>query len=260
MRIAVVGASGKMGRSVVRLALGRGIEVGCAVGSSDVGRDIGELAGTGALGVPVVDDVAAVAASRADVVIDFSAPAATAALAAVAARAGIAIVSGTTGLGELERAALGRAAERVAVLWEPNMSLGVHVLTQLVHRAAAALAEWDVEIAETHHRAKVDAPSGTALRLADAAREGRRSGRMVHGRQGRPGPRANDEIGMHALRGGDVVGDHTVHLMSAGERLELTHRATGRDLFAHGALRAAEWIAGKPAGTYVLADVLNEGR
>jgi 4-hydroxy-tetrahydrodipicolinate reductase len=249
-----------MGRSIVRLALARGLEVVCAVGASDLGRDVGELAGAGALGVPVVEDVAAVAVSKADVVIEFSAPAAAAALAPVAARAGIAIVSGTTGLGEPERAAFARAAERVAVLWEPNMSLGVHVLTQLVRRAAAALSEWDVEVAETHHRAKVDAPSGTALRLADAAREGRGSGRLVHGRQGRPGARASDEIGMHALRGGDVVGDHTVHLMSGGERLELTHRATGRDVFAHGALRAAEWIAGKPAGTYALADVLSEAR
>jgi 4-hydroxy-tetrahydrodipicolinate reductase len=257
MRIAVVGASGKMGRSIVRLAGGRGIEVACAVGATDVGRDAGELAGVGPLGVVVVDDVAAVASSRAAVVIDFSVPSATAMLAPVAAQAGIALVSGTTGLGDAERATLARAAERVAVLWEPNMSLGVHVLSQLVRRATAALAEWDVEITETHHRAKVDAPSGTALRLAEAAREGRRSGRLVHGRQGRPGPRVGDEIGMHALRGGDVVGDHTVHLMSGGERLELTHRATGREVFAHGALRVAEWIAGRPAGSYAFGDMLS---
>ena len=131
------------------------------------------------------------------------------------------------------------------------MSVGVHVLAQLVAQAVAALADWDVEIVETHHRAKVDAPSGTALRLAEAAQRARADSRRgwSHGRQGKPGARGADEIGMHALRGGDVIGDHAVHLLGGGERLELTHRATSRDVFAHGALRAARWIAGKPPGS-----------
>lgn len=257
MRLAVMGASGRMGRSVVRLAQAGGVDVVCAVGAIDVGRDAGELAGISALGVPIVDDVAAIGRAKADVVIDFSVPSATLALVPIAAAAGAAIVSGTTGIGDDERAALARAAERVPVLWEPNMSLGVHVLAQLVRRAVTALEGWDIEVIETHHRAKVDSPSGTALRLADVARAARGSGRFVHGRQGRPGPRSDDEIGVHALRGGDVFGDHTVHLMSGGERLELTHRATGRDVFAHGALRAASWLTGKPPGSYALAEMLS---
>jgi 4-hydroxy-tetrahydrodipicolinate reductase len=137
------------------------------------------------------------------------------------------------------------------------MSLGVHVLSHLVAKAVAAVAEWDIEIVETHHRAKVDAPSGTALRLADVAARARAgSSRLVHGRDGKPGARASDEIGMHAVRGGDVIGDHVVHLFGGGERLELTHRATSREVFAHGALRAARYVAGKPAGAYTLRDVV----
>jgi 4-hydroxy-tetrahydrodipicolinate reductase len=143
------------------------------------------------------------------------------------------------------------------VLWEPNMSVGVHVLGRLVREAIAALGEgFDVEIVEAHHRKKVDAPSGTALRLAELAMEAAHGGGLRHGREGRPGERPRGEIGMHALRGGDVVGDHTVHFLGDGERLELTHRATSRDVFAHGALRAAAWLAGKPRGRYTLADVL----
>jgi 4-hydroxy-tetrahydrodipicolinate reductase len=258
LRIAVFGANGRMGRSVVRLAHAGGLDVVCAVGAADVGRDAGELAGIAPLGVPVVEDVAAVARAKADVVIDFSVPTATAALLPVAAGAGVAVVSGTTGLGETERAALAVASERVPVLWEPNMSVGIHVLAQLVRQAVSALDGWDIEVIEAHHGAKVDSPSGTAIRLADVAREARGSGRFVHGRQGRPGPRATDEIGVHALRGGDVFGDHTVHLMSGGERIELTHRATGRDVFAYGALRAAAWIATvKAPGRYALADMLS---
>jgi 4-hydroxy-tetrahydrodipicolinate reductase len=257
MRLAVVGANGRMGRAIVRLAHASGIEIVCAVGGDDVGRDAGELAGVGPIGTSVVGGLASIERARAQVVIDFSIPVATAALAPIAAAAGSAIVTGTTGLGADARRALDQAASKVPVLWEPNMSVGVHILAQLVSRAAAALGDWDVEIVETHHRGKVDAPSGTALRLLEAAQQGRGAAtHLVHGRQGKPGPRSDGEIGIHALRGGDVVGDHTVHLLGPGERLELTHRATSRDVFAHGALRAAQWIAGRPAGRYTLADVL----
>jgi 4-hydroxy-tetrahydrodipicolinate reductase len=257
MRLAVVGASGRMGRAVVRLARAEGAQIVCAVGESDIGRDAGELAGIGPIGLCVVDTVAAVEHVRAEVVIDFSAPGATLALAPIAAAAGTAIVSGTTGLAGEPRAALEQASARVPVLWEPNLSVGVHVLSQVVAQAVRALADWDVEIVETHHRAKLDAPSGTALRLAEVVQRSRsNTTRLVHGRQGKPGARAEEEIGVHALRGGDVVGDHVVHLLGGGERLELVHKATSRDVFAHGALRAARWIAGKPAGTYTLADVL----
>jgi 4-hydroxy-tetrahydrodipicolinate reductase len=255
-RVAVLGASGRMGRAVVRLAREAGLEVVLAVAASEHGRDAGELAGIGAIGTVVTGDANALATSGANVVIDFSAPGALVEAAAICARAGIALVSGTTGLDDAAKAALDEAAKRCAVLWEPNMSVGVHVLSSLVAQALAALGpSFDVEVVETHHRAKVDAPSGTAIRLGDVVKSAR-DGRYVNGREGRPGARQPDEIGMHAVRGGDVIGDHTVFFFGDGERLELTHRASNRDLFAHGAVRAAQWIAGKPAGRYRLGDIL----
>ncbi len=258
MRIAVVGASGRMGRAVIRLARAQGVPVVCAAGTSDVGKDAGELAGIGPIGV-LVGGLGDVERTHADVVIDFSSPQATLALAPLAAAAGSALVSGTTGLADDGRAALEVAAARVPVLWEPNMSIGVHVLSQLVAQATAALADWNVEIVETHHSAKIDAPSGTAMRLAEVARGAPGGGHHFSSRTPRhPGARNTGEIGMHALRGGDIVGDHVVHFMGGGERLELTHRATSRDVFAHGALRAARWIAGKPPGQYTLNEVLRD--
>jgi 4-hydroxy-tetrahydrodipicolinate reductase len=257
MRLAVVGASGRMGRAVVRLAHAAGDEVVCAIASTEVGRDAGELAGVGGIGTPVVDGLAALESSRADVLVDFSVPAVVQSLAPLAASVGVPIVSGTTGLGDEGVDALDRASKRVAVLWEPNMSLGVHVLARLVAQAVSALPDFDIEIVETHHRAKIDAPSGTALRLVEAAQRARSSAtRLVHGRRGVPGARASEEIGVHALRGGDVIGDHVVYLLGTGERIELVHRATTRDLFAQGALRAARWIVGRPAGRYGLAEVV----
>lgn len=255
-RLAVVGANGRMGRAVVRLAHQAGLEIVCAIGAGDDGRDAGELAGVGAIGARLVSSAHAIVGSGAEVVVDFSAPRALEAACVACAKAGIAIVSGTTGLDENAKVALADAATRTAVLWEPNMSVGVHVLAMLVERASAALgAGYDVEVVEVHHRAKVDAPSGTAMRLGDVVKDAR-SARYVHGREGRPGPRAAAEIGMHAVRGGDVVGDHTVLFLGDGERIELTHRATSRELFAHGALRAAQWIVGAGAGRYALADAL----
>jgi 4-hydroxy-tetrahydrodipicolinate reductase len=261
MKLAVLGANGRMGRAVVRLAHGAGDAIVCAVGAGagDEGRDAGELAGVGAIGVPVAPSVDTIASSGADVVVDFSAPPATARALDVCAGAGIAFASGTTGLDDAAKRALDDAAKRVPVLWEPNMSVGVHVLASLVERALATLGEgYDVEIVEAHHRAKVDAPSGTALRLGEVVRaaRGERSTRYTHGREGLPGARDPAEIGIHALRGGDVVGDHTVFFFGDGERLELTHRASSRDLFARGALRAARWIAGRPPRRYRLSDVL----
>jgi 4-hydroxy-tetrahydrodipicolinate reductase len=249
-----------MGRAIVRLASSHGVEVVCAIAASDVGTDVGKLAGIDSIGVRVSNVMSDLEKARADVAVDFSTPKATVAFAKAAASAKMAIVSGTTGLGDEERGALEEAARIVAVLWEPNTSIGIHVLSDLVARASAALRDWDIEIVETHHAAKIDAPSGTALRLAEAARGARQaSTRLAVGRSGQTGKRAPGEIGVHALRGGDVVGDHVVHLIGAGERLELTHRATTRDVFAHGALRAARWVAGKPEGMYGLKDVLRPG-
>jgi 4-hydroxy-tetrahydrodipicolinate reductase len=188
------------------------------------------------------------------VVIDFSLPVALAELARLAARQGVALVSGTTGFEET--ALLDDAASKIPVLWAPNMSLGIAVLSEIAAVAARRLGPgFDIEITELHHRAKVDAPSGTAVRLADAVRAVRPL-RSVTGREGIVGARESEEIGVFALRGGDVIGDHTVHLLGSGERLELTHRATNRELFAHGALRAARWLVGRRPGRYSLADVL----
>jgi len=256
VRLAVLGANGRMGRTVVRLAHAAGMHIVCAVGAGDEGRDAGELAGIGPIGIKVVADAHALVSSRANVVIDFSAPAALVHATTICAGAGIAIVSGTTGLDDVAKGALDVAALKSAVLWEPNMSIGVHVLTSLVEKAMEALGpSFDVEVVEVHHRAKVDAPSGTAIRLGDVVKHARH-GHYVHGREGRPGPRKPDEVGMHAVRGGDVIGDHTVFFFGDGERIELTHRASSRDLFAHGAVRAAGWIAGKSPGRYRLADML----
>src|SRR5258708_15981123 len=247
MLVAVLGASGRMGRAVVRLALEQGDTIVCAVGATDVGRDVGDLAGTGALGVRVEREVGAVASSGAEVAIDFSAPAAAIELARAAPAAGVAIVSGTTGLGADAIVALDHAAAAVPVLWEPNMSVGVHVLSEVVRRAVASLPGWDIEIVEAHARAKVAAPSGSALRLAESAQAARGGAtHLVHGREGKPGARDAAEIGMHAVRGGDVVGDHAVHLLGGGERLELVHRATSRDVFAPRALPAPRSLLAPP--------------
>lgn len=259
IRAAVLGANGRMGRVVVRLAHAAGMKVVCALGAADVGRDAGELAGIGAIGTNVVTGASgleSLATSGAQVLIDFSTPFALVEAAAVCAGAGIALVSGTTGLDDASKRALDVASAKCAVLWEPNMSVGVHVLASLVAKAMEALGpSFDVEVVETHHRAKVDAPSGTAIRLGDVVTTARKA-HYVHGREGRPGPRKPDEVGMHAVRGGDVIGDHTVFFFGDGERLELTHRASNRDLFAHGAVRAAAWIAAKKPGRYALSEMI----
>lgn len=256
--ITVTGAAGRMGRAVLTVAAQEGARVVGAIEHADspaLGKDAGELAGLGMMGVEISADVGS-ALLGAAAVIDFSSPEALPKLAAAAAHAGVAIVCGTTGLGDEAVRALDRAAERVPVLWSPNMSLGVHVLAEAVRAAVRALPGYDVEIVETHHRLKVDAPSGTALRLLEAVKDARDGVRPVFGREGRPGARSSDEVAVLALRGGDVIGDHTVHIVGPGERLELTHRATGRDLFARGAVAAARALAGKPAGRYTMADVI----
>jgi len=259
LRLAIVGVRGRVGQTLVRLAAEQRMVVTRAVAREDVGRDLGELHGAGPSGVTVEGDVSALASGGFDVAVDFSAADAVPDLAEAVTSAKAALVSGTTGLGPEALLALDEASQRIAVLWEPNMSLGVHVLGRLVRQAVLAMGEsFDIEIVEAHHARKIDAPSGTALRLAEIAREARSPNPTVlqHGRQGRPGPRAAREIGMHAVRGGDIVGDHSVHLLGMGERLELVHRATSRDVFAHGALRAAAWIKGKAPGRYSVAELL----
>jgi 4-hydroxy-tetrahydrodipicolinate reductase len=257
LELAVCGATGRMGRTVVRLCQESDdlqlVGACAASGDPHLGEDAGTLAGAGAAGVAVTDDMAA-ALLGARVVVDFSLPSALNELTRLAARQKVALVSGTTGVSDL--GPLDEAAAQIPVLWAPNMSLGIQVLSELAAEAARRLGpDFDIEITEVHHKRKVDSPSGTAVRLGEAVREVRPL-RPVSGRQGIVGARPSDELGVFALRGGDVIGDHTVYLFGPGERLELTHRATNRDLFAIGALRAARWIAGKPARRYTLADVL----
>jgi 4-hydroxy-tetrahydrodipicolinate reductase len=258
LRVSVCGATGRMGRTVIRLVGEAGdLElVGACAGSGDpgIGEDAGSLAGGGRSGVAITDDMAS-ALLGAQVVIDFSQPAALEQLARLVARQGVPLVSGTTGL--IDASLLDTAAARVPVLWAANMSLGIQVLSELAAEAARRLGPgFDIEISEMHHRSKVDAPSGTGLRLAEAVQEVRNL-HAVTGRSGIVGARKPDEIGVLAFRGGDVIGDHTVHLLGPGERLELTHRATNRDLFAQGALRAARWLVKQSPGRYSLRDVLN---
>ena len=264
MKLAVVGAAGRMGRAVVRLASQEKLaELVFAVATHEAERDAGELAGEPANGVRVESSLDGLARSGADVVIDFSAADTCAAVARAAADAGIALVSGTTGIDAAAHAALDEAATRIPLVWEANMSVGVQVLRALVEQAARALGPgFHAEIVEVHHAAKVDAPSGTALVLAEALVKAGDAGdaggerAIVNGRHGRPGPRSAGEVGMHAVRGGDVIGDHTVHFLGPGERLELVHRATNRDLFARGALRAAAALMGRAPGRYRLATLL----
>jgi 4-hydroxy-tetrahydrodipicolinate reductase len=260
MKLALHGASGRMGLAITRLAHEKGgIEiVGAACSSADprLGRDLGELAGLGALGVVTSPDVSS-SLLGAEVVIDFSTASAVAQLAQLAARQGVAIVCGTTNLDAAAKRALDKASEQVPVLQAGNMSLGIQVLAEAVEFALRRLGlGYDVEIVELHHRKKIDSPSGTASRLLEAVKKVRPDVRELRGRDGEVGARTGDEVAVFGVRGGDVIGDHTVYLLGDGERLELTHRATNRDLFAHGALRAAEFLAGKKPGRYVIADVL----
>jgi 4-hydroxy-tetrahydrodipicolinate reductase len=244
-----------MGRRVLELARGReDLVVRAAIDDPDspiVGQTVG--------GVPVTGDLAS-GLSHADVYIDFTTPSATEAAAHAAARVPVAAVVGTTGLGDTAERALGELAAVAPVLVAANFSLGVNLLLVLAETAARALGgEFDHEIVELHHRQKRDAPSGTALALARSLAAGRGQEwkqALRTAREGDVGPRPSGEIGVVAVRGGDVIGDHTVHFLGDNERLELSHRASSRDLFAAGALRAAAWLAGKPPGRYTMRDVL----
>jgi len=247
---------------VAEIAATEGCSVtgGCArPGSAHVNHDIGELAGIGRTGISVGDNAEKLIRDS-DVVIDFTAPAATAANAALAARLGKAMVIGTTGLSPEQSEAVRQAARNVAIVWAPNMSLGVNLLLGLVEEVARRLGpDWDVEIMEMHHRGKVDAPSGTALALGRAVAQGRGAvfkEMQQRARDGITGPRRIGGIGFASLRGGDAVGDHHVVFAGAGERLELTHRATSRAVYAKGAVQAARWVVGRPPGLYGLTEVL----
>jgi 4-hydroxy-tetrahydrodipicolinate reductase len=263
LRLVVVGAAGRMGRMLTQTipdTLGVRLVAALAPeGSPTIGADSGAAFGQGQNGVPVTSDFAA-ALADADVAIDFSAPAATVAMARAAARARVAHVIGTTGLSAEDLAAIDDAARETVVVRSGNMSLGVNLLAVMLEKAAKALGPgWDAEIVEMHHNLKVDAPSGTALLLGEAVARGRGIALAEHsarGRDGLTGPRKAGDIGFAALRGGTVVGDHTVILAGKGERIEFSHRAEERGIFARGALAAALWTRGKAPGLYSMADVL----
>jgi 4-hydroxy-tetrahydrodipicolinate reductase len=263
LRLVVVGAAGRMGRMLTQTIPDTlGVRLVAALEQPDspmIGLDSGGAFGAGRNGVPVTSDVAT-ALAGADAVIDFSAPESTVSMAQAAARAKVAHVIGTTGLSPADLETVAAAARDTVIVRSGNMSLGVNLLAALVERAAKALgAAWDVEIVELHHRLKVDAPSGTALLLGEAVARGRGVDLAEHsarGRDGLTGPRKTGDIGFAALRGGTVVGDHTVIFAGAGERIEFSHRAEDRGVFARGALAAAIWTRGKAPGLYSMADVL----
>jgi 4-hydroxy-tetrahydrodipicolinate reductase len=261
----IIGVAGRMGRALVRAAsqLSEQLTISGAVASStssSLGKDAGELAGVGTLNLPVSDDLAG-ALRRADVVIDFSQPQATAANLAACRAARRPLLIGTTGFGADLIPLFDAASAEIPLLVAPNTSIGVTLLSELTRMAAKALPlDFDIEIIEAHHRMKKDAPSGTALALGKAAAEGRgldakpRSGASVS--TDRSGERVAGDIGYAVVRGGDIVGDHTVLFAGTGEQVTLGHRATDRAVFARGALRAALWLAGRPPGRYFMRDFI----
>ena len=263
MKIAVLGCAGRMGRAVMAevlaadgLTLCGGLE---SSGHGALGQDLGGLAGAEPIGVAASDDEQLIAA--ADVAIEFSTPEVSVRHAGISAAHGTAHVIGTTGLSTDQAAQLGQAAARTPVVWAPNMSLGVNLLLGLTEQVARALGPdaFDIEIVEIHHRHKVDAPSGTALALGEAAARGRGMAleqAAVRGRDGLTGARRAGTIGFAALRGGDAVGDHSVIFAGTGERIELVHRASDRRIYARGAVHAARWAHGQVPGLYGMADVL----
>jgi 4-hydroxy-tetrahydrodipicolinate reductase len=261
--LVVGGAAGRMGTRIVALARERADLriVGAleAAGHRALGADAGEVAQAGHGGVPITSDAAA-AITAGRVLVEFSVPEASLEHLRLVAAAGACAVIGTTGFSEAQRAEIEALGQRAAIMHAPNMSIAVTLAFKLLPIMARALGDdYDVEITEIHHRFKKDAPSGTAVRMAElvAAALGRDIATVgVYGRHGLAGERPAKEIGVMALRSGDVVGEHTVSFGSLGERLELTHRAHSRDTFARGALRAARWVAGQPPGLYSMADVL----
>jgi len=266
MRLIVAGAGGRMGRTLTRViadtpgaVLTGALE---APGSALLGKDAGVLAGLPANGVTLSADLWALSAD-ADGILDFTVPGATIANVAIAAQRGLVHVIGTTGLSASDEAVIKSVASRAIVVKSGNMSLGVNLLAALVKRVAASLDEsFDIEILEMHHKAKIDAPSGTALMLGEAAAEGRKivlEGHSARGRDGVTGARRSGDIGFASLRGGTAAGDHSVIFAGPSERLTLSHHAEDRAIFAHGALKAALWAHGKPPGFYTMADVLGLG-
>jgi 4-hydroxy-tetrahydrodipicolinate reductase len=263
-RIAVAGAAGRMGRQLIEACALAASEARCTATLEHkahplLGSDAGELAGIGRIDVPLMDDLAAMT-DRFDVLIDFTRPEATLTNLAVCRAAGRRMVIGTTGFSSEQRAAIAEAAQDIPVVLAPNMSVGVNLCLKLLETAARVLGDnVDIEIVEAHHRHKIDAPSGTALRMGEVIADtlGRDLAQCaVYGREGRTGERDRRTIGFATVRAGDIVGEHTVLFADVGERIEISHKASSRMTFAKGAVRAARWVADRPNGRYDMQDVL----
>ncbi len=264
IRVAVTGAAGRMGKANIEaIQMAEGVTLTAAIvepSSTLVGADAGEVAGVGKLGVVLVDSLAAVV-NDFDVLIDFTAPEVTLNNVAFCAEQAKKVVVGTTGLSDAQKAELQELGTKTAIMFAPNMSVGVNLCFKLLEVAAKALGndDYDIEVIEAHHRHKVDSPSGTALRMGEVVADA--LGRdlktcAVYGREGQVGARPRGEIGFETIRAGDVVGDHTVLFATEGERIEITHKASNRLTFAKGAVRAAAWLQDKNSGLFDMQDVL----
>lgn len=263
-RIAITGAAGRMGRALIEATQAAdGTEVSVTLerpGSSVVGTDSGEVAGLGKNGITIIDDIAS-AVDQFDVLIDFTRPEVTLANLEICRQAGKRIVIGTTGFSDEQKQQIADAAKDIAVVFAPNMSVGVNLCLKLLDMAARVMGnEVDIEVIEAHHRHKIDAPSGTALRMGEVVADA--LGRdlkecAVYGREGNTGERDRGTIGFETIRAGDIVGEHTVMFADIGERVEITHKASSRMTFANGAVRAAGWLMQHDAGLFDMQDVLN---
>lgn len=262
-RIAINGAAGRMGRCLIQaVEQTAGLELSAAIDRADsslIGTDAGELAGIGKLSVTITADVAT-AAANSDVIIDFTLPEVTMTLLEYCVSSQCRLLIGTTGFGDEQKAAISQAAKSVAMVLAPNMSVGVNLSLKLLDIAARVLGDdADIEIIEAHHRHKIDAPSGTALRMGEVVADalGRDLKKCaVYGRRGRTGERGRKTIGFTTVRAGDIVGDHTVLFAAEGERVEITHKASNRMTFALGAMRASSWLMSRDSGLYDMQDVL----
>ncbi|MFN4216587.1 MAG: 4-hydroxy-tetrahydrodipicolinate reductase [Brevinematales bacterium] len=259
VEIAIMGAAGRMGRTLIQvISQDPDCRLTGALESSScplLGQDAGTVAGTGSLNVFLSSNPLDI--TSCDVFIDFTTPEALQSHLEIAVAKNKALVVGTTGLQQEHFSLLDKASQTIPVLWAPNFSIGINLMTSLVRLAANVLSTgFDVEILEAHHRLKKDAPSGTAIKLLEVLKEIYHTSDVVYGRSGMTGERPQNQIGVHAIRGGDIVGDHTVSFCGIGERLEITHRASSRETFARGAVRAAKFLAGKPAGRYTIEKVL----
>jgi len=263
IRVAVVGASGRMGLCLIKATeLAKNVQLNVAVsrvGSASIGRDVGEIVGIGKLDIKVLDNLST-ALNQFDVLIDFTRPEPSMHYIELCRQAGKQIVIGTTGYSEEQKALIAEAAKEIAIVLAPNMSVGVNLSLKLLEMTAKVMGDYtDIEIIEAHHRHKVDAPSGTALRMGEVIADS--LGRelkdcAIYGREGDMGERDRKTIGFSTIRAGDIVGEHTVMFADEGERMEITHKATSRMTFAKGAVRAAVWLQAQQKGLYDMQDVL----